>query len=61
MMTSFEEILSDIPAAIPQVDSHMIIAEIDGIALNYLFANNDYPLIKIKDRFIQKQLLLLGL
>ncbi|GEA52213.1 TetR family transcriptional regulator [Vibrio inusitatus NBRC 102082] len=61
MMTSFEEILRDIPAATPEVDSHMIIAEIDGIALNYLFATKDYPLMAIKDRFIQKQLLLLGL
>ncbi|PSV64812.1 TetR/AcrR family transcriptional regulator [Photobacterium profundum] len=61
MMTSFQDILCGIPAATPLVDSHMIIAEIDGIALNYLFAKEDYPLMEIKDRFIQKQLLLLGL
>lgn len=61
MMTSFQEILCDIPTATPLVDSHMMIAEIDGIALNYLFAKDDYPLTEIKDRFIQKQLLLLGL
>lgn len=61
MMTSFEEILCDIPTATPQIDSHMIIAEIDGIALNYLFATENYPLMEIKDRFIQKQLLLFGL
>ncbi|MCK8070949.1 MULTISPECIES: TetR/AcrR family transcriptional regulator [Vibrio] len=60
MMTSFQDILSDIPGATPVVDSHMIIAEIDGIALNYLFAEDDYPLTQIKGRFIQKQLLLLG-
>ncbi|MGI2180568.1 TetR/AcrR family transcriptional regulator [Shewanella frigidimarina] len=61
MMISFQDILCDIPAASPIVDSHMLIAEIDGIALNYLFAKDDYPLKEIKDRFIQKQLLLLGL
>lgn len=61
MVTSFQDILCDIPAANPVVDSHMLIAEIDGIALNYLFASDDYPLTDIKDRFIQKQLLLLGL
>ncbi|PQJ85113.1 TetR/AcrR family transcriptional regulator [Aliivibrio sifiae] len=61
MMGSFIEILAEIPAAKSQIDSHSIIAEIDGIALNYLFAKDDYPLTEIKDRFIQKQLLLLGL
>ena len=61
MMDSFQAILCDIPTASPVVDSHMLIAEIDGIALNYLFAKEDYPLTEIKDRFIQKQLLLLGL
>ncbi|WP_394211869.1 TetR/AcrR family transcriptional regulator [Enterovibrio calviensis] len=61
MMDSFVEILVEIPASEPQVDSHSIIAEIDGIALNYLFAKDDYPLTGIKDRFIQKQLLLFGL
>jgi AcrR family transcriptional regulator len=61
MMGSFIEILNEIPAAKPEIDSHLIIAEIDGIALNYLLAIDDYPLIEIKDRFIQKLLLLLGL
>ncbi len=61
MMASFQEILCEIPAANPLVDSHMLIAEIDGIALNYLFAKDDYPLTEIKERFIQKQLLLLDL
>ena len=61
MMNSFQDILCEIPAANPLVDSHMLIAEIDGIALNYLFAKDDYPLTEIKDRFIQKQLSLLGL
>jgi len=61
MMTSFNDILCEIPAATPLVDGQMLIAEIDGIALNYLFADDDYPLMAIKDRFIQKQLLLLGL
>ena len=61
MMTSFEEILCDIPAAKPQIDSHIIIAEIEGIALNYLFSTENYPLMEIKERFIQKQLLSLGL
>jgi AcrR family transcriptional regulator len=61
MMASFQDVLCDIPAASPLIDSHMLIAEIDGIALNYLFAKDDYPLTEIKDRFIQKYLLLLGL
>ncbi|MEH6453452.1 MAG: TetR/AcrR family transcriptional regulator, partial [Psychromonas sp.] len=61
MVTSFSDILCEIPSAKTIVDSHMLIAEIDGIALNYLLANDDYPLMAIKDRFIQKQLLLLGL
>ncbi|EDK25815.1 hypothetical protein VSWAT3_27195, partial [Vibrionales bacterium SWAT-3] len=43
------------------VDSHMLIADIDGIALNYLFSDGDYPLEQIKQRFIAKYLLLLNL
>ena len=61
MISTFQDVLCDIPAANPLVDSHALIAEIDGIALNYLFAKDDYPLTEIKDRFIQKYLLLLGL
>ncbi|QIZ78784.1 TetR/AcrR family transcriptional regulator [Ferrimonas lipolytica] len=61
MMDSFQSILSDVPSANSVVDSHMLIAEIDGIALNYLFAEDDYPLDEIKERFINKYLLLLGL
>lgn len=61
MFTSFETLLSQIPSANSLVDSHMLIAEIDGIALNYLFCDDDYPLEQIKERFIKKNLLLLGL
>lgn len=61
MMESFQSILRDIPSANSFVDSHMLIAEIDGIALNYLFAEDDYPLEEIKQRFINKYILLLGL
>ena len=60
MMESFQSILCDIPSANSIVDSQMLIAEIDGIALNYLFAQDDYPLEEIKDRFIEKNLVLLG-
>ena len=60
-MASFQPILRDIPSADGVIDSHMLIAEIDGIALNYLFAKDDYPLKEIKRRFINKYLLLLGL
>ncbi|MEM9220310.1 MAG: TetR/AcrR family transcriptional regulator, partial [Cyanobacteria bacterium P01_F01_bin.150] len=60
MMESFQSILCDIPSANTIVDSHMLIAEIDGIALNYLFAKDDYPLEEIKDRFIKQYLLSLG-
>ena len=61
MMDEFQSILSDIPSVNGIVDSHMLIAEIDGIALNYLFAEDDYPLEAIKERFIKKYLLLLDL
>ncbi|MBU2972505.1 TetR/AcrR family transcriptional regulator [Pseudoalteromonas sp. C2R02] len=61
MLESFQSILNDIPSADSLVDSHMLIAELDGIALNYLFAEDEYPLTKIKQRFIKKHLLLLGL
>lgn len=60
-MASFQSILRDIPSADGVIDSHMLIAEIDGIALNYLFAKDDYPLKEIKRRFINKYLLLLSL
>ncbi|PSW19888.1 TetR/AcrR family transcriptional regulator [Photobacterium sanctipauli] len=60
MMASFQTILRDIPSADGVVDSHMLIAEIDGIAINYVFAKDDYPLEEIKKRFINKYLLLLG-
>lgn len=59
MMDSFTTLLETFPAANPQVDSEMLIAEIDGIALNYLFGRDDYPLAQIKDRFIEKTLSLL--
>ena len=61
MMDSFDSILCDIPSADNIVDCHMLIAEIDGIALNYLFDEKKYPLEKIQDRFIKKYLLLLEL
>ncbi|WP_434566849.1 TetR/AcrR family transcriptional regulator [Vibrio chagasii] len=61
MVRSFEVILCDIPNANSIVDSHMLIADIDGIALNYLFSDGDYPLEQIKQRFIAKYLLLLNL
>jgi AcrR family transcriptional regulator len=61
MMESFQSILGEIPSANSFVDSHMLIAELDGIALNYLFAEDDYPLEEIKQRFINKYILLLGL
>ncbi|WP_122035567.1 TetR/AcrR family transcriptional regulator [Aliivibrio sp. EL58] len=61
MMASFDGILCDIPNANHFVDSHMLIAEIDGIALNYLFSDEDYPLLQIKERFIKKYQLLLDL
>ena len=61
MMDSFEVILCDIPNANSIVDGHMLIADIDGIALNYLFSDGDYPLEQIKERFIAKYLLLLDL
>ena len=61
MMASFETILCDIPSADSVVDSHVLIAEIDGIALNYLFAKDDYPLDDIKERLIKKYRLLLGI
>ena len=60
-MASFQPILGDVPSADGMVDGQMLIAEIDGIALNYLFAEDDYPLEAIKERFIKKYLLLLGL
>ncbi|WP_253825353.1 hypothetical protein [Vibrio sp. 03-59-1] len=44
MMDSFVEILVEIPAAEAQVDNHSIIAEIDGIALNYLFCQRRLPI-----------------
>ncbi|MGF1788475.1 TetR/AcrR family transcriptional regulator [Photobacterium swingsii] len=61
MMASFQVILRDIPNSNDIVDSQMLIAEIDGIALNYLFSDGEYPLEQIKKRFINKYLLLLGL
>ena len=61
MMASFDDVLCDIPNANHFVDSHMLIAEIDGIALNYLFSDEDYPLLQIKERFIKKYQLLLDL
>lgn len=61
LVESFQPILGEIPMANSHVDSHMLIAEIDGIALNYLFSKEDFPLQEIKQRFIQKYLLLLGL
>lgn len=61
MMDSFEVILCDIQNANSIVDGHMLIADIDGIALNYLFSDGDYPLEQIKERFIAKYLLLLDL
>ncbi|KLV04766.1 TetR family transcriptional regulator [Photobacterium aquae] len=60
MLDQFQSILQEIPTANGVVDSHMLIAEIDGIALNYVFYKNDYPIETIKNRFINKYLLLLG-
>ena len=54
MMESFEVILNDIPNINSEVISHMLIAEIDGIAMNYLFSNGDYPLNDIHIEFKKK-------
>lgn len=59
MLDSIESIFKEIPGADGFVSSRMIVAEIDGIALNYVFTNDDFPLEKIKDIFIKKHLSLL--
>lgn len=59
MLDSIESIFNEIPGADGVVGSHMIVAEIDGIALNYVFSSDDFPLEKIKDVFINKHLSLL--
>ena len=65
MLASFNTILCDVPAANCEIDTPLLIAEIDGIALNYLFADESasdaYPLEAMKERFINKYLLLLNL
>lgn len=60
MMESFQSILCDMPSANSSVDSHMLIAEISGIAISYLFDKEGYPLEEIRDRFIEKNLMVLG-
>ncbi|WP_028115599.1 TetR/AcrR family transcriptional regulator [Ferrimonas senticii] len=56
MLASFESLLSELGSQQPRVDSLLLIAEIDGIALNYLLAADDYPLTAMKQQFINKYL-----
>lgn len=57
MVNSIESILTEISGVDEDLAGQMIVAEIDGIAFNYVFATSDFPLDEIKDLFIKKHLL----
>lgn len=59
MLDMLESIFNEIPGADAFVSSRTIVAEIDGIALNYVFASDSFPLDDIKNSFINKHLSLL--
>ena len=59
MLDVFESIFNEIPGTDSFVSSRMIVAEIDGIALNYVFARDSFPLCSVKNAFIKKYLSLL--
>lgn len=49
-----KQIFKDIDSSQNEIMSYMFIAEIDGIALNYLTVFDDYPLEDIKNHLISK-------
>ncbi|TGA71819.1 TetR/AcrR family transcriptional regulator [Aliivibrio fischeri] len=53
LQTSTEEIFRAVGYSNPAVITKMFIAEIDGIAMNYLL-NSNFPLMDIKQEFIKK-------
>ncbi len=54
ILRSAQDIFSDIDAEKSLLLSHILIAELDGIALSYLAVYDDFPLQEIKEHFIAK-------
>lgn len=54
LLESTHAIFSQLSPDNSTVLSHMLIAEIDGIAMNYLFSYDDFPLAQVKAELIRK-------
>lgn len=54
ILTTVKQIFDEIDKENSIVKSHMFIAELDGIALNYLAVYEDFPLGHIKKQIIEK-------
>jgi AcrR family transcriptional regulator len=54
LLKSVKSIFDQISPSNSTVQSYIFIAEIDGVALNYLSSFDDYPLAKVKEHLINK-------
>lgn len=54
ILNSVKQLFQQIDEENAEVNSYLFIAELDGIALNYLGIFDDYPLAKIKNQLIKK-------
>ena len=54
ILNSVKQIFEQIDTDNAEINSYLFIAELDGIALNYLGIFDDYPLEQIKNQLIKK-------
>lgn len=54
LLETTEAIFSQLSKDESTVLSHLFIAEIDGVAMNYLFSYEHFPLERIRDKLIEK-------
>lgn len=54
LLSSTKELFSHLTEEEQLVKSYLFVSDLDGIAINYIFSFEDYPLELIKEEFIQR-------
>ena len=54
LLSSAQRLFSHLPEKDQKVKSHLFVSDLDGIAINYIFSFEDYPLDLVKEEFIKR-------
>lgn len=54
LLNSARELFSHLPEKEQEVKSYLFVSDLDGIAINYIFSFEDYPLELVKEEFINR-------